>query len=556
MAPDPVRANGVAEVAPGLGEQLYSVPQGDILTRLDDAAETLGGPEEAYSKSYHPETGDLEVHVTSSLTLEDYRAVTPTEEWDQLLEYADSMRGKTIARFNATAAGGGVAIMNAPWVHLMRQLGVDAHWYALEPDAEAAKVTKWKFHNVMQDVAPPGTELTSEDEATYEGWMARNAELLREPLSEADVILLDDWQPSGLIQYIKGHEEETPDGSVYHLGFNPGAPILFRDHIHTEGELMVTPGTPQHKTWQYLWDHNRISEADIFVTHPQHEFVPPNVPDEKVVFMPATIDVLDDLNRELDDGERAAGRAFINEHLAMNEGQEPLDFDRPYIALIARFDESKGMPQGIETYAKARKDLLAQGVDEQDIPQMMVIGNGSVDDPSGTIVLEEIMTLRDLTGDLDPAEYGDIKNAIKVVRVPHNDVAINSVLSDATLALQPSIAEGFEARVTDAIWQGVPMLGSNRGGIPLQIVEGKSGHVMDPHDTDAWAARIVQLMTEPDTYEELRRTTQQMAVEHNHQFTTVPNIIRWLSLSRMMLDENAPDFHGGRRWPEELARAA
>lgn len=541
--------------APSGSELLYSGPDGDILERFDTAGEVIGIPQEAYTKTYDPKSGDLEVHVTSDLTLKDYQAITPPEEWARLEEYAKEMEGKKVVRVNATAAGGGVAIMNAPWVHLMRTLGVDAHWYALEPDEEAAKVTKWKFHNVLQDVAPPGTELNAEDKSVYEAWMKRNAELLREPLQGADIVICDDWQPSGLIPYLKGFEEETPDGSVYHLGMNPDVPILFRDHIHTEGELMVTPGTPQNTTWEYLWGHNRISEADVFVAHPNDDFVPGNVPDAQVVFMPATIDLLDDLNRKLTDEERQAGRAFINEHLAMNENQEPLDFNRPYIVLIARFDESKGMPQGVESYAIARRQMLEQGVPEEEIPQLMIIGNGSVDDPSGTIVLEEIMTLRDSTDMLDPDLYGDIKDDLKVVRVPHNDIAINTVLGGAKLALQPSTAEGFEARVTDAIWQGVPMIGSDRGGIPLQIVEGKSGYVVDPYDTEAWAGHIVRLMTDSDQYESLRSTTKEMAVTHNHQFTTVPNIIRWLSLSRMMLNNKAT-FRGDRRWPEELAKAA
>jgi glycosyltransferase involved in cell wall biosynthesis len=560
----PLQPDAVAVVNPtGEADLLYSGPDTELIERVDITVQTsftspveeLSFPEEVYAKEYDPESGDLEVHVASNLTREDYQAVTPPDEWELLEEYAKKMEGKRVVRINATAVGGGVAIMNAPWVHLMRSLGVDAHWYALKPDEEAAKVTKWKFHNVLQDVAPEGTELTPEDEATYEGWMEENVELLREPLGQADVIIIDDWQPSGLIASIKGGREETPDGPVHHLGINPDAPLLFRDHIHTEGELMGTPGTPQNKTWQYLWERNRINEADVFITHPKDEFVPPNVSDEKVVFMPATIDTLDDLNRDITDAEKQAGKAFINEHLALNEGQEPLDFDNPYIVLIARFDESKGMPQGIESYAKARRQMLEQGVKESDIPPLVLMGNGSVDDPSGTIVLEEIMTLRELAGTLDPELYGDIKNALKVIRVPHNDIAINTVLKGAMLALQPSIAEGCEARVTDAIWQGVPVIGSDRGGIPLQIREGLSGHIVSPHDTDKWAGFIVSLTTDTERYEALKKTTKEMAVSHNRQFTTIPNVTRWLFLSHTLLT-NETSFQGNRRWAEELAAAA
>jgi len=525
-------------------------PDLELSTKLGNppfTPEQSWAPSDAYQKVYDPSDGDLEVHVTSHLTLTDYEALTPPEAWADLLAYADKMQGKTIVRINATAAGGGVAIMNAPWVHVMQSLGVDAHWYALEPNEKAAEVTKWKFHNVLQDVGDPAAYLTEEDKATYNTWIARNQILLEQPIRKADVLLIDDWQPSGLIPYIKGYTEETLDGSIHHLGLNPHAPILFRDHIHTEGAKMVTPGTRQNITWDFLWNHNRIKDADVFITHPRDIFVPDNVPNEKVIFMPATIDLLDDLNRELTDPERQAGLDFINQQLALNEGQSPIDMNRPYIVLVARFDESKGMPQGMEAYAKARQKLRERGVPAEEIPQFVMVGNGSVDDPSGTFVLSEIMNLR-------RTEYDDIKSDIKVARVPHNDVAINALLGGAYLALQPSTKEGFEARVTDAIKQGVPTIGSTEGGIPLQIKHGETGFIANPHDIELWADYMADMVTNTPYYRYLKEQTAQQVEGDSFRYTTVANLTRWLILSHVMLDSSErQNFNGQRRWAEDLA---
>jgi glycosyltransferase involved in cell wall biosynthesis len=462
----------------------------------------------------------------------------------RLRDYAEAMKGKRVIRINATSAGGGVAIMNAPWVHTMRLLGVDAHWYALKPNEKAAEVTKYKIHNVLQGVSEEGEYLTDEDKTVYEEWIAENKELLEEPISEADVVIVDDWQPSGLIPYIKGYEEETESGAVSHPGINPEATILFRDHIHTEGDLMVTEGTPQKITWDYLWEHNRIKDADVFITHPRDIFVPPNVPNEKVVFMGAAIDLLDDLNRVLSAEEETEGFEFINHQLSLNENQTELDLGRPYIVLIARYDESKGMPQGIEAYAKARARLIEQGVSEENIPQLLVMGNGSVDDPSGKKELAKIMALRS-------SEYSDIMDDLKVIRVPHKDIAINAALGRAKIALQPSIKEGFESRVTDAIWKGVPVIGSDRGGIPLQIVPGESGFIENPYDTDAWANHIVDLMTDEEMYENMRQKTLEHAKGKNYAFTTIPNDIRWLWLSLHAKDEG---FNGGQKLVDDLIK--
>jgi len=493
--------------------------------------------EDAYTVVHDPNT--YEVIIDSTVTLEDYEQITPAEEMEKLRQYADAMRDKNIIFVNATASGGGVAIMRQTLIHLYKLLGVDAKWYALKPDEPDKKffdVTKQKFHNVLQGVAKPDVYLNEDDVAVYDSVIRNNVDVLEEPLSKADVIVIDDWQPSGLIPYIKGTEQNE--------GINPTAKILFRDHIHTEGKLMVEPGTPQNITWGFIWKHNQVQLADTFITHPVDDFVPSNVPDNKVVFMPATADLLDDLNRPLSEHECNEGLAFINGQLANNENQKPLDLDRPYIVLIARFDPSKGMPLGIEAYAKARTQLVEMGYKENDIPQLVVLGNGSIDDPDGVPVLAEIMQTR-------REQYSYIKDDLKIARVPHNDIAINSLLKGAKIALQPSTKEGFESRVSDAIFQGVPVIGSDRGGIPLQIVEGESGFVASPYDTDKWANIIVELMQNTAKYQTLRKTTLEQAKNNNKlRFTTISNAQRWLALSLELMQNN--NFEGNRRWPEDL----
>jgi hypothetical protein len=47
-------------------------------------------------------------------------------------------------------------------------------------------------------------------------------------------------------------------------------------------------GTPQYDIWHFLYD--RISPADMFISHPMPSFVPANVPLPKVAYLPATTD--------------------------------------------------------------------------------------------------------------------------------------------------------------------------------------------------------------------------------------------------------------------------
>ena len=476
-----------------------------------------------------------EVHIRSKISANDYDATGSGRDIALLKTYSEALRGKKIIFVNATAEGGGVAIMRAPLIALLQSVGIDAHWYVLTPDQAAFDITKHKFHNVLQGVANPEVHLTTADKEIYNRWIEHNARTLREPLSSADVIVIDDWQPSGLIPFIKGSTKKP--------GYNPDAKILFRDHIQTEGKLMSTPGTPQHTTWDFIWNHNQVKRADDFITHPKDEFVPPDVPNEKVVFMPATSDPLDDLNRPLTHIESLVGLGFINAQLQKNEQQKPLTTSRRYIALIARFDPSKGMPIALEAYARAHDMMRSHGLRTEQIPQLAIIGNGSVDDPDGKPLLDEMMRLR-------REKYWHIKDDIKIARVPANDIAINALLRHSSLALQPSTKEGFESRVTDAILQGIPVLGSSRGGIPLQIVPGQSGYVLDPEDIQAWVDKIYALMTDHIAYERLCESTRLLAKAHNYEFTTVPNALNWLFLSHTLMTQ--PGFSGDRQWVRDL----
>ena len=43
------------------------------------------------------------------------------------------------------------------------------------------------------------------------------------------------------------------------------------------------------------------------------------------------------------------------------------------------------------------------------------------------------------------------------------------------VVLQMSTREGFGLTVAEALWKGVPVVGSKVGGIPLQIIDGENG---------------------------------------------------------------------------------
>src|SRR5664279_324411 len=224
-----------------------------------------------------------EVEVSELVTLEDYKKTASDDDFRVLTKLAEEFKGKRLVFISATPQGGGVALMRHALIRLYKLLGVDAHWFVLVPEPEAFVITKLKFHNVLQAVQPEGVELTDEDKDIYNAWTQQNAYTFEEVFKEADVIVIDDPQPAGLVPYIKRAK--------------PKIKIIYRSHIQIVGSLASEEGTPQRKTWSFIW--NNIKDVDCFVAHPMKEFIPNDVPAEKVVYVPATTDPLDGLNKPL-----------------------------------------------------------------------------------------------------------------------------------------------------------------------------------------------------------------------------------------------------------------
>lgn len=524
----------IGEIPPSLIDisKMPPLPAVDISKVMESAEGSKR--KKVIEKKYNAAT--CEVEVMSSLSLEDYekeKIATP-DDVRRMKSLAEALQGKSISFVNSTIEGGGVALMRGPMIHLMHLLGVDAHWYVVPPDDDKKvfKVTKRKFHNVFQGVQDKGEELTEEDEGVYNAWSARNAEKLRGQLSKSDAIVIEDPQPSGLIPFIKGSEG--------YEGINPKAKIIFRDHIQSLGKEMSTPGTPQKKSWDFVYRHNRVNEADLFVFHPVEDFIPDDVPRERSVLMPPCTDLLDDLNRPLTPEETERGLDVINQELSRNQGQSPIDLKRPIYTQIARFDPSKGINYVMECYRKLRGLMRDGNVKNEDIPQLVITGIGSVDDPDGDRILAETMAR------LNSEAYKDIKSDIKVARLPanpDNDIALNALLKKSKKALQLSEREGFEVKVTEALYNGVPVIGSDTGGIPLQIVHGESGFVEQVGDTDAVAKDMYKLLTDQEMYERMSANARRIAGEKNYDFTTVPNAINWMYLIDKVVNEPKYNFN-------------
>jgi len=512
---------------------------------------------------------NMDIHLYD---LEDYRKQCSEGTWHAVLAMADEIRRRHIkvSFFNSTPQGGGVALMRHALLRLCNHLQVDVHWYVATPSPEVFTVTKRKFHNVLQGVAPPDVCLTEEDKAKWLAWTKVNVERHWDdpdgPLMTSDVIIIDDPQVSGLIPWIRQ--------------LNPEAKVVYRSHIEIRADLIRdSPQGPQAQTWDFLW--SAIKQADLFVSHPLSNFVPDCVPMENVVMMPAATDPLDGLNKPLDDFDITYYQQVFN-RICYDQGSRRVDWNCPYIAQVARFDPSKGIPDVLLSYRKLyhkfldalddknsgagnrasdqvlkgssidvknrdcedRDDFWGFDVEQKgrgwqalhkqlcmeglSLPQLIICGHGSVDDPDGTWVFEEAHTI------LDQEDFRDLLPHVTIVRIPPCDQILNVVLRGALCALQLSHREGFEVKVTEAIAKGVPVVAYAAGGIPFQIRHGENGFLVPVRDTDAVAEHLYNLCTDPGLHDRLSKSAKENVGE---EFFTTFNWANWAYIWLKVLDK-------------------
>lgn len=467
-------------------------------------------------------TEDRKVHPSFLTTLQAYHQCSNKQDMGILEKQVKRFKGLegNILFINSTPQGGGVALMRHALIRLYRLFGIQASWYVMKPKPEVFDITKKKFHNMLQGVAPKSLVLTDEDKELYNEWIRENEKVMEGPIKHANVIVIDDYQPSGLIPLIKE--------------INPSAKIMYRSHIHIDTSLLENPNSAQNVTWKFIWDHNKVKEADTFIAHPIPEFVPTQVPEEKVIFMPATTDALDGLNKPLTDDQIGYYIKLFNRMLT-DDDQKPLDRKRPYIIQVARFDPSKGIPDVLESYHLLRKRFKEESIPIEKTPQLVIVGHGAVDDPEGVPILEETK----MTLEMD--HFMEFADDIKLARFPHNDQILDALLRGSHVAMQLSHKEGLEVKVSESLHKGKPVIIYRAGGMPLQVLDGINAFVIEKGQTHQVAEHLYSLFTDAKLYEKMSANALK---DTNPNFFTIHNAYKWLFMANELLEKGHIEGNG------------
>ncbi|MEE9163650.1 MAG: glycosyltransferase, partial [Thermoplasmata archaeon] len=214
------------------------------------------------------------------------------------------------------------------------------------------------------------------------------------------------------------------------------------------------------------------------------------------VIIPPSIDPLSPKNRPMspDEAETVAARFGV-------------DPTRPIISTVSRFDPWKDTLGLIDVYRRTKEEV-------PDL-QLLFVASMADDDPEGWEYYER--TLR------KAGEDPDIYFLTNLRGVHAEEVNAFQRLSD--VGILRSIREGFGLSVSESLWKGVPVVGSQTGGIPLQVLDGQTGFLVN--DFEGSVDRILRLLGD----EGLRRQMGEAGRDHVHKnFLITRHLMDYLRL--------------------------
>lgn len=354
----------------------------------------------------------------------------------QLRQIAASLAGLKIVHVNSTREGGGVAEILQIMVPLTQSVGLEAVWEVVEGDFEYFQCTK-SFHNALQGnvISIPEEQLHH-----YEKTNKQNAERLASVLNEADIVVIHDPQPVTLISHFPHRKGKW----------------IWRCHIDVSH--------PYPPVWDYLQPYICQYDASIFSLIDFTKNLP--IP---MVLIPPSIDPLSDKNVDLEQREIDSVYELFG-----------LSKQMPMILQVSRFDRFKDPVGVINAYRIAKKF--------HPHIQLVLAGGTATDDPEGDVVLGEVQHAK-----------GDDPHIHILKLAPAANRTINALQRAATIVIQKSLKEGFGLTVTEALWKAKPVIGGNVGGIRLQIVDHKTGFLVNT--PEGAANRIRYLLEHPEVME-------------------------------------------------------
>ncbi len=392
---------------------------------------------------------------TTPKSLQHYRPIIGDERVDELHQLAAPLRGSRVLHFSSTAFGGGVAELLNTLVPLMQDVGLRADWQVMHGADEFFAVTK-AIHNGLQGMFIPWTP---EMRDTWLKYNEMNAGYFD---GEYDFVVVHDPQPAGLLHFLQAAGKLTSRRIRW----------IWRCHID------LTEALPD--VWDFLRPYLEPFDLAIFT---KQEYAKPDLGHPRIVISAPAVDPLSPKNMEISEDTIA--------EVLKRYGLDP---NRPMMLQVSRFDPFKD-PLGVV-------DVYRMVKEQEPRLQLLMVASMASDDPEGWSYFER--TARRAGEDYDIHLLSNLNGV--------GNVEVNAFQRAADVVVQKSLREGFGLVISEALWKGVPVVAGNVGGIPLQIIDGRTGFLINT--LPECADRVLYLIRSPEVAERMGKAGREHVREN------------------------------------------
>jgi trehalose synthase len=398
---------------------------------------------------------------------------------------ADQLEGHTLWHVNSTSEGGGVAELLHQLLGYVAECGISCRWMVLEGDQDFFRVTK-RIHNRLHGSLGDGGPLEHEERKEYLRVIHRELTPLLDLARPGDVAVLHDPQTAGLA------------GPLVDAGLR----VVWVCHVGVDAPTDIV-----RSAWDFLRGEVEPAHAYVFS---RRGYIWEGLARRKAKVIPPCIDPTSAKNVELEPGviDAVLGTARVlstfqpkkEVHLALPDLGEltvsrrasaveeaPAPVDAPLVVQVSRWDRLKDHVGVLHGFARhVRRDLDAH---------LLLVGPATssvADDPEGADILAENVAA---WSRLPPRQ----RAAVHVLSLPvedrlENAIVVNALQRQAEVVVQKSLAEGFGLTVAEAMWKRRPVVGSRVGGIQEQIVDGRSGLLVNAVNRRAFGQAVSSLI--------------------------------------------------------------
>ncbi len=475
---------------------------------------------------------DYASHAHLAHQVQQYRMLA-----DQLREH---FRGRRLWVVNSTASGGGVAEMLPAQLALFSDVGIRTRWVVITPgDPSFFELTK-HLHNLIHGHGRP--RLGDEQRERFEEVNRRSAEELLPELDPEDLLLVHDPQPVAMGAALK---EQL------------GLPAVWRCHIGIEDHLPAT-----REAWRFLEPYVSAYDRAVFTAA---EYIPDYLSGRATTIHPA-LDPLSHKNRELrspklmgilcNSGLARARQPVLTprfpeqaERLQPDGSMGPVDAPdeiglmyRPVVTQVSRWDRLKGFAPLLEAFVRLKQEC-AEGARARprtrhrrrlQLVRLVLAGpdpDSIQDDPEGLEVFAELTRqYRSLSPEL--------QRDVAVISLPmasrkRNALMVNALQHCSSLVVQNSLQEGFGLTATEAMWKGIPVLGTQAVGLRTQIRDGLDGRlVCDAEDPAEIADALDAMLADSGARDHWGRSARRRV---HDEFLVFKQLSDWVRLLASLL---------------------